>query len=127
MHQFSFSEFMVEGGPGMWPIMLFGLVCLGGAVRFATRPNRRWLGFAGAMWLTVVTAVLHTTLMDVTSVMSAISDPDIPAADRRVMLTAGLKESFRPGALGGIFLTLGALALAVGALRAPPAADQTGA
>jgi hypothetical protein len=120
MQRLTFSEFMIEGGPGMWPIMLFGLICVGAGVRFATRPDRRWLGITAAMWLTVVTATLHTTLIDVTSVLSGISDPKIPGDDRLLMLLQGLKESFRPGALGGIFLTLAALALAVGALRVRP-------
>jgi hypothetical protein len=119
MERFSFSEFMVEGGWGMWPVLLFGLVCLGAGVRFAVRPHRRWLAFAGAMWLTVLTAVTHAVVTNVTSVFRFLGGPPEALEGQATrVLFIGLKESLRPGVLGGLFLTLTALALAIGAFRA---------
>jgi hypothetical protein len=119
MNGFSFSQFMIEGGPGMWPVLIFGAVTVGAAGRFAARPTLRWLGFAGAMWLTVLTAMLHATLIDVSSVFHALESRDRIPDDQLVRaLFMGLKESLRPGALGGLFLTLGALGVAIGAFRA---------
>ena len=110
--------FMNEGGWAMWPILIFGLVCLGAAVRFAQRPSGDRLACVGAIWLTVLCAVVHGMLVDVAAVLRGVSDPDrFPDAILVRVLFTGLKESSRPGALGGIFLTLGALLVTIGLFR----------
>jgi hypothetical protein len=115
MQSFSFVEFMIEGGWGMWPVLLFGATCLAGAIRFALTPHRRWLAFTGAMWLTVVTTIAHAIVTDVGAVLRFLA---ASAQEHTVqILFQGLRESLRPAALGGFFLTLAALALAVGAYR----------
>jgi hypothetical protein len=103
----------------MGTVLLFGTVCLGAGVRFAARPSPRWLGFTGAMWLTVLTAVGHAILTNVSSVCRFLEDRE-RVADSEVtrVFFAGIKEASRPGALGGLFLTLAALCVAVGVLRA---------
>jgi hypothetical protein len=115
-----FGEFFAEGGWGMYPTLIFGLVTVGGAVWFALKPEPRRLAFTAGMWLTLVSAILHATWTDLAAVMAYLADasqkPDAPIVQA---LFQGLKESTRPGALGGIFLTLGLLIVAVGALRAP--------
>ena len=45
MPTFSFGEFMREGGWGMWPVLLLGLVALASATRYALRPERLCLRF----------------------------------------------------------------------------------
>lgn len=118
MHGFSFSEFMIEGGWGMWTVLLFGGTCLGAGVRFAARPSPRWLWFTGALWVTVLTAVTHAMLTNVSAVCRFLEDPDhVPDAQVARVLFAGIKEASRPGALGGIFLTLAALSVAIGVFR----------
>jgi hypothetical protein len=116
MQGFSFVEFMVEGGWGMWPVLLFGATCLGGGLRFAVRPDRRWLAFTGAMWLTVVTTIAHAIVTDVGAVLRFLATSAQEHTTQ--ILFQGLRESLRPAALGGFFLTLAALAVAVGAYRA---------
>ena len=117
MESFTFLGFMREGGWAMWPLLLFGLVCLGAAVRFATRPGPRWLAFTGAMWLTILTTITHAVLTNLGSVFRYLSTTTA-SDDRTVLLFVGLKESLRPAALGGTFLTLAALCVAIGAFRA---------
>jgi hypothetical protein len=110
--------FMNEGGWAMWPILIFGLVCLAAAIRFARRPSGDRLACVGAIWLTVLCAVVHGMLIDVAAVLRAVGDPDrFPDAVLVRVLFTGLKESSRPGALGGIFLTLGALLVTIGLFR----------
>lgn len=114
----SFSNFMREGGFGMVPLMLFGLVLLGAGIWFAVRPQRRSLAFTGAMWLLVLTTMMHAMLVNVSAVMRAMQDGwDSPFPSLAAFLGTGLKEASRPGALGGIFLTLAMLAVAVGLFR----------
>lgn len=115
-----FGEFFAEGGWGMYPTLIFGVTAVGGAVWFALKPEPRRLAFTAAMWLTLVSAIVHATWTDLAAVMAYLSEasqkPDAPVAQ---ILFTGLKESTRPGALGGMFLTLALLIVAIGALRAP--------
>ncbi len=118
MPSFSFSEFMHEGGWGMWPILLLGLVALASAVRYAIRPERLCLRFLAVLWVTLLSAVVHATVTDVAAVFRYFEDP-VRAPDNQIvrMLFMGLKESTRPAALGGVFLTLVPLLAAVGVYR----------
>jgi hypothetical protein len=114
----SFSQFMRQGGFGMVPLLIFGVVCLGAGLWFAVRPARRPLAFTGVMWLLVLTSMLHTMLINVSVVFRAMEDArQVPMDHLPRVLFAGLKESSRPGALGGIFLSLTLLSVAVGVFR----------
>ena len=115
----TFSQFMREGGFGMIPLMLFGLITLGAGIWFAVRPAVRALAFTGAMWLLVFTSMMHTMLINVSSVLRSMQDSfgQHGPIELGQILTVGLKESGRPGALGGIFLSLTTLAVAVGLFR----------
>ncbi len=111
-------EFFKEGGWGMWPILILSLVTVGAAARFAAKPNRRQIGFLGAMALATLVSIFHATWTDIGSVFGALSDESVvKEADMSRVLAMGLKESTRPGAMGGTFLTLAAILVAVGMLR----------
>ena len=123
-------HFMIEGGFAMWPLLVFCLVCLGAAIRFAARPDRRWLTFTAAMAVAIGINVAHAILVNVGSVFHALETADACRDTPLVhCLFAGLKESTRPGALAGIFLTPAALAVAIGVFRrgfwSPPAVATT--
>jgi len=114
----SFGEFMREGGWGMWPVMLIGLVALASASRYAIRPERLGLRFVAVLWLTLLAAVIHATVTDLAAVFRYFEDPvRAPSSEMARTLLIGLKESTRPAALGGIFLTLVPLLAAVGVYR----------
>lgn len=118
METLTWMSFMNEGGWSMWPILIFGAVCLGSAAHFALRPSGARLARVGAMWITVLAAVVHGTLTDVAAVFHGLEDPErFPDPVVVRALFVGLKESTRPGGLGGIFLTLAALLVAVGLYR----------
>lgn len=114
----SFGDFMHEGGWGMWPVLLLGLVALASATRYAIRPERLCLRFVAVLWVTLVAAVVHATVTDLAAVFRYFEDP-ARAPDSQIarLLLIGLKESSRPAALGGIFLTLVPLLAAVGVYR----------
>ena len=118
MATFSFGEFMREGGWGMWPILLLGLVTLASAIRYAARPERLCLPFVAALWVTLVVAVVHASVTDLAAVFGYFQESDrSPDAQIPRLLLVGLKESTRPAALGGIFLTLVPLLVAVAIYR----------
>jgi hypothetical protein len=122
-----FSTFMSEGGWGMWPILLLGLLTLVTAARYTARPEPHALRFVAALWLALASVVVHAGLTDLAAVFGflASSDEVTDAALPRVLLT-GLKEATRPAALGGIFLTLAPLCVAAGLWRAPASGGRTG-
>lgn len=110
--------FFKEGGWAMWPILILSLVTVGAAARFASRPDRRQIGFLASMALATVISVFHATWVDIGSVLGALSDETrVSDAMMPRVLAEGLKECTRPGALGAGFLTLAAILVAVGMLR----------
>lgn len=112
-------ELFREGGWGMWTILVFGGVLLGAAIAFAIKPERSRLGFIGAMGLTTLFTTLHATWTDFGAVFHAMSDSArVSDAEFQRTLMAGFKESTRPGSFGGFVLTLAALIVAIGILRA---------
>jgi hypothetical protein len=116
-----FGEFFAEGGWGMYPVLIFGLSSVGGAIWFALKPEPRRLAFTAAMWLTLVSAIVHATWTDLAAVMAYLSETTQKQPDAQVVpiLFQGLKESTRPGTMGGTFLTLALLIVGIGSLRAP--------
>jgi len=115
MGHFSFMEFMLEGGWGMWPILLFGLAALASAARYGIAPERTSARFVAILWLTLLATVAHATVTDLAAVFSYFERTGQPPEAR--VLLMGLKESTRPAALGGIFLTLVPLLAAIGVYR----------
>jgi hypothetical protein len=111
-------EFFIEGGWAMWPILIFGMVTTGGALRFAQRPELGQLRFIAAMGLTTAMATVHATWLDIGSVFRYLEEPSrAPDAEFHRILVTGLKESTRPGSLGALLLMLACLLVAVGLLR----------
>jgi hypothetical protein len=118
MGTFSFVEFVREGGWGMWPILLLGFVTLASSIRYMARPERYCVPFIAALWVALLVAVVHATVMDLGAVFSFLKDPTrVPADQIARILLEGLKESTRPAGLGGIFLTLSPLLVAGGIYR----------
>ena len=118
MDGFSFGNFMKEGGWGMMPVLLLGLAAVAAAGRYAARPNAPWLRFVAALWVTLAVVVVHAVVTCIAAVCAHASDPDrAPDALLTRILLTGLKESTRPAALGGVFLTLVPLLAAVGLYR----------
>ena len=114
----SFGQFMREGGWGMWPILVLGLVALASAARYAARPEPFCLRFVVALWSTLLVVVVHATVTDLAAVFRYFEDPArAPDSEIARTLLVGLKESTRPAALGGIFLTLVPLLAAAGIYR----------
>jgi hypothetical protein len=106
----------------MYPTLIFGLITLVAAARFAWLPERRRLGFIAALWLTTFAQILHTTLVDISAVFHALVHID-PEQRTKVMFE-GFKECTRPGIMGGVFLILALLFVAIGSSRAAQRATE---
>src|SRR5262245_14990670 len=114
-------ELFKEGGWGMYPTLILGLVTLVVAARFSWQPERRPLAVIAALWLTTFAQILHTTLIDISAVLHALVHVD-PELRTKVMFE-GFKECTRPGIMGGVFLILTLLCVAIGLNRAAQRAE----
>jgi hypothetical protein len=108
----------VEGGWGMFPVLVFGLVLTVSAGRYAWEPAAARLRFITAMSVLLVTAITHAMLTNIAAVFSFVRNPELAADDQLVRIVfTGLMESTRPGALGGALLVLALVLVCVGVYR----------
>lgn len=111
-------QYFVEGGWGMYPTTVFGLVLLWAAGRYAWDLQPARLRFSVAMAIVVLVSAFNSVLTAVQATLWYVTDPArTPDAGFARTLATGLKESIGPGALGGLVLTLAAVLVAVGVYR----------
>ncbi|MBX7191836.1 MAG: hypothetical protein K1X94_07250 [Sandaracinaceae bacterium] len=112
-------QMWIEGGWGMFPVLVFGLITMFAAGRYAIDGQTPRLRFVAAMSGVLVVSMAHSMLTNVAAVFSFLQDPArAPDADFSRILCTGLMESTRPGALGGALLVLTLVLVAVGVYRA---------
>jgi hypothetical protein len=116
-------EFINEGGWGMYPTLIFGLITATTAARFAWTPERKRLGFIAGMWATTLVQIAHATWTDFAAVFRVLSGDAIPREQLVRVLFEGLKECTRPGILGGLFLVASILFVSIGTQRASAHAE----
>jgi hypothetical protein len=111
-------EFFREGGWGMYPVAVFGVILLVTAGRYAWDGEPLRLRFAIAMSALLVVTMTHAMLTDVAQVFWHLQDRvRVPDSELWRTLFTGLMESTRPGALGGTLLTFALVLVAVGVYR----------
>ena len=107
--------FFIEGGWGMFPVLIVGLVLVWAAVRYAIDCEPTRLRFIGATGLALAVVMFHATWTALAAVFRFLQD--VPDAQFRETLMTGLMESTRPITLGGALLSLALIVVAVGAYR----------
>ena len=108
-------RFFIEGGWGMYPVLVMGLIAVWASARYAidTEPVR--LRFIAAISLALVVTMAHATWTCFAAVFHYLQQsPHVPFA--RTLMT-GLMESTRPATLGGALLVVALILVAVGAYR----------
>lgn len=116
-----FMEFLQAGGAPVWAILVFGSANLIASAVFSYRPSRRLLGVIIALACSVLFSVAAGTLADLAAVGMHIAERSDWQLSTRlpVLVLQGVAESMVPGILGFTFLSLVALACAVGLRRMP--------
>jgi hypothetical protein len=104
-----------EGGVPIWFVLLFGLVCVGGAIRFAVRPSASQVPFLQWMMGATLFFICSGTAADIGTTFHAVSGE--AAATRTEALLIGLGESMSVGIMGFALLAIAALIIAVGHRR----------
>jgi hypothetical protein len=120
------ATLMIEGGFPMWFLLLFGLLALAAAARFAQRPEPRFMRLCVAFGM----ATAWTTLTGTCAALAAVGrhTPDYlrqhPGTTLPEVLLLGFAESMSAAILGSTVLSLMALFIAVGFFRAGSALDR---
>lgn len=120
---------MREGGWPIWFTLLFGLITLGAAIRFAVKADRKALPFIVGMSVATGFSVLNGIVADLGAVghhvnarwASLYSEEGGYQGVVRA-LSQGVAESLSPGILGFTLLSLTWLVASVGLSRSAPAA-----
>ena len=108
-------RFFVEGGWGMYPVLVMGLMLVWAAVRYAVDTEPARLRFIGALALALTVTMVHATWTCFAAVFAYLQHaPTEPFAKT---LMTGLMESTRPATLGGALLVIALILVAVGAYR----------
>jgi hypothetical protein len=110
------ADFFIEGGLGMFPVLIIGLILLLAAVRYMidTEPVR--LRLIAMLSLALLTAVALAVTLDVSKVLQFASR--IQPERVRALIIDGLGESSRPAVLGLGLLALALDLVAIGVYRA---------
>lgn len=110
-------EWMREGGVGMWPVLVFGLITLGAAGHFAVRAERRSRDFAQSMVKVVAFAAATGLLTNLAAVFHYVTTHPLPGERFRETVSEGLQEALGPAIMGSAFLTVVFLFVAIGQRR----------
>jgi hypothetical protein len=118
-----------DGGWGMWPVLVFGVLAIVAAARFAWRGEHGLTGFIRWMALTTASSALLGFLAGMHKVLDAalghnpkfeLPKDAVQAAEFRIfILFEGIKEASNCLTFALILLTLAFLLVAVGHRRFP--------
>ena len=108
-------QFFQEGGWGMFPVLVVGLVVLFASTRYLIDGEPVRLRFILALSLAQLALVVQATVADVGAVMNALKHARPEIFSR--LLVAGLKECTRPALLGFGLLSLALILVAIGVYR----------
>lgn len=109
------SEHFLQGGYGMWPVLVLGLAALGLGLRYAFTGDGRLRGTVETLAKSVLFFALSGFFTGVVAVGDYLdAHPEVPLAATAV---TGVKEATNNLALGFTLLALVHLQLAVGRRR----------
>ncbi|HMJ57480.1 MAG TPA: hypothetical protein VK540_35660 [Polyangiaceae bacterium] len=111
-------EFFLEGGWGMYPVLVLSVILVGSAGRYAFDGEPVRLRFIGVLSLTLLAFIGTALTADVAKVFWYLESPD-RVADAMFLriLAEGLKESSRPALLGLPLLGLALILVSIGVYR----------
>jgi hypothetical protein len=109
------GQFFIEGGFGMFPVLLFGCLFVASAVLQALRPDRRLWQLVG--WLGAMTAGGGVLGFSMGVINTSRYLEKVPAADQLQISMIGVAESLHNVVLAMVLLVIGAIAASVGGFR----------
>jgi hypothetical protein len=111
-------HFFLEGGWGMWFVLLFGLITLAQAIGFARRPDERRRAALETLNRATLYSIIATVALDLAAVARAPTKPPWSEAPRiELVILEGIAESLAPAILGFALLSFAWMIGAVGQRR----------
>ena len=112
------GDFFMEGGWGMYPVLVLGVMLVVSAARYAIDGESVRLRFVVALALSLVASIATACTADVAKVFWYLQSPErVSDALFLRILVEGLKESSRPAMLGFPLLGLALIAVSIGVYR----------
>jgi hypothetical protein len=111
----TFLEHFRDGGWGMFPTVLFGLLMLGVAVRYAINPQRRLVPLLLGLGVLTLTCGGLGFVSGVITTFHFVAISDIPGDKQGAIAMQGVSESLNNVAFALSFLTLAAASACYGA------------
>ena len=112
------TKFFIEGGWGMWPVLIVGLIHLFAAVRYLIDGEPIRLRFLTVLVLAQLALIAQTCTGNVSTVFFHMRDAkSIPDELFSRFLVAGFMESTRPALLGLGMLSLALILISIGVYR----------
>ncbi len=111
----NFAEFFRDGGWGMYPTTLFGVLLLAAGVAYAALPERRFVPLLVSLGVVVFGSGCLGCVTGFVSTFRYIQQ--VPEAKQSMTTLLGVSESLNNLVLAFIFIVLSTLIASVGALR----------
>ena len=108
------GEAFHQGGWGMYPTALFGLLLLAASIRYAFSPDKRFVPLQVSLGIITLTS---GGLGFVTGMIKSLSAIGEVTAEQRWIWLLGMGESLNNVALALLLVTVGSIAAGVGAMR----------
>jgi hypothetical protein len=112
--RFIMMQWFSHGGYPMWLTLVFGLLSIGSAARYALRPERRFVPLVVTL---ASTTILSGSLGFVTGVIKSLGSLDMVPADRRWIWMLGFGESLVNVAFALALVAVATLATVIGAWK----------
>ena len=110
-------EHFRDGGAGMFPILIFGLVLLAVAIRYAVKPQRKLVPLLyGLGILTIASGGLGFVTGLIVTAGAVARNPELHSQPGLITIV-GFGESLNNVAFSLIFVTLAAVAACIGATQ----------
>jgi hypothetical protein len=106
-----------DGGWGMYPILVFGLILIAAAIRYAVRPRQRLVPLLFGLGILTLASGALGFVTDLITVAHAIEkNPEFTARAGFISII-GVGESLNTVAFALVFVTLAALVSCLGAFQ----------
>ena len=110
-------EFFRNGGFGMYPVLLLGLLTMAASGHFAMRAEKRTRNFVDVMSKSVFCFSCVGLFTNLAAVFDYLANKGVPADKFGTTLAQGLYEALGPAIMGAAFLALTFLLVAIGQRR----------
>lgn len=110
------GRFFSDGGFGMFPVLLFGFLCVASGVLFLLRPQRRYVGLVVSLGITTAISALLGFCAGLIGTFRYVQG--VPESEQFKVAAAGASDSLHVVMLALILMVIAAIVSSIGTFRA---------